>query len=146
MRPDQQEGAQPLHQSPPHPCGDAGGHVNGHVGGHVGGWSLPHVAERCTRDRGLSAGLGASVGRREETSEALLQTGGKLTLGALGLDHRLEMDPELQLVGARTAPGQVTLHLRADDVVHFMVEETLDLSERFLALGPAVIHRQVPVP
>jgi len=34
----------------------------------------------------------------------------------------------------------------ADGVVHLTVEEPLDVSQCFLAFGPAVIHRQVPAP
>src|SRR5262249_59101455 len=104
------------------------------------------VGERCTPGSVSSARLDAPVRGREEPSQALLQTRRELALGALGLDQRLQMDAELQLVGARAASGQVAFDLQADDIVDLMIEEALDLPERFLTLGPAVIHRQVPVP
>src|SRR5262249_16296641 len=97
--------------------------------------------------RTASAGPGTTTfDRRQHLADPLLQACRQLLLRALGLDHRLEVDTELELVGARSAPRHVSLDLHPDDVIDLSVQEALQLPERFLTVGPAIIHRQVPVP
>src|SRR5213593_3071316 len=109
--------------------------------------SLPQIAERCTRRiAAASVGLEPAIEGREHLSDPLLEARRDLSLRALGLDHRLEMHPELELVGAGMASGQVALHLHPDDVIDLSIQEPLQIPERLLTFGPAIIHRQVLVP
>src|SRR4249920_3542107 len=88
--------------------------------------------------RGLAA--------RHELIDPLLQALRQLAFGTLGPHEVLQMLLERRSVGTRPASREVPFDLRTEIGVQFVIEESLDLTERLFALGPAVNHRQVPVP
>src|SRR2546427_2665717 len=97
------------------------------------------------RVRRLLPLIEAGVDGGEEGPEPVTEAVWDFVLGALHLDQRLEVHPKRRLVRAVVAPGEVTLHPRPDHLVDLMVQESLDLSKRVFALGPALSHRPVPV-